>query len=396
MTHATASRPRIVAPIPLEPNRVSRFYRGGALLDAFRSGAAGGPREPGADGDRPEDWLASIVRAWTPVGKPISDEGLTRVRVGDDEVTLRDLVQRRDPAAIGGAGLVRAAGPTSGLLVKLLDAAQRLPVHCHPSRPFAERFLGSRFGKTEAWLVMGTRQLPTQPPPCVWLGFRRDVARDELRGWIDEGDSEALLGALHQRTVAPGDAWFVPAGTPHAIGAGVFLVELQEPTDFSVVAETSGFPIDRRDAHLGQGWDVMVDCFDRRGISDADLERLRHAPEVTPTAGGLHRERLLGRAADPFFRAERLTLAAGDAPLPWADTFVVGVVTDGGGRIATPAGSIEVGPGSSFAVPAAISHEASLAADDRLVVLCCLPPEGEALAATGWRASPGPEQVAAG
>lgn len=67
-------------------------------------------------------------------------------------------------------------------------------------------------------------------------------------------------------------SWLVPAGVPHAIGAGVFLVELQEPSDLSVVAETGGFPIDPADASLGRGWDGMIDCFDRRGWTDTALD----------------------------------------------------------------------------------------------------------------------------
>ncbi|MDQ3493809.1 MAG: class I mannose-6-phosphate isomerase [Chloroflexota bacterium] len=394
MTADARGRPALTAPLALPPNRVARFYRDGALLERFRAGGTASlPTEAtyrsttaDADGDRPEDWIASTLRAWTPVGKALSDEGLSVVKVGDEEVTLRELVQRRDPAAVGGNALVRVAGPTTGMFVKLLDAAQRLPVHCHPTRAFAERFMGSRWGKTEAWLILGTRQIAGEESPSIRLGFRRDVERAELRRWIDEQDVEVLLGAMHGRTVAPGDAWLVPAGMPHSIGAGVFLVELQEPTDFSIVAETDGFPIAPEDAHLGMGWDVTVDAFDRSGLSDDALEGLRQKPALVAMEGTAERHRLLGTDADPFFRAERVTLGKrGSMPLPWPDTFVLGIVQSGSGRIVSSGGSLSVRAGESFALPAAASTGATVESDEALEVIFCLPPDPDALASTGWR-----------
>lgn len=74
-----------------------------------------------------------------------------------------------------------------------------------------------------------------------------------------------LLDAMHVRPTTAGDVWFIPAGVPHAIGAGIFMVEIEEPSDFSILAETAGLPIDREDAHPGLGWDVMLDAFDREG-----------------------------------------------------------------------------------------------------------------------------------
>jgi mannose-6-phosphate isomerase len=172
------------APWPLEPNRVSRFYRGGALLETFR----GSPPAEAADGDRPEDWVGSTVRAWTPPGASESEEGLSRLTTGDGGPTLRSLLDA-DPAAVAGPALVERAGVTSGVLVKLLDAAIRLPVHAHPTRAFARRHLDSFFGKAEAWMVLATREIAGLEPPNVRLGFRRDVGRDELLGWIEEGRS---------------------------------------------------------------------------------------------------------------------------------------------------------------------------------------------------------------
>ncbi len=261
--------PLLEGPWRLPPNRVSRFYRGGAEIERFRT------REDGLDGNEPEDWVGSASRGWTPPGSGPTDDGLSVAEVGGTVRRIADLLVE-DAAAVAGAELVAAAGTTTGLLVKLLDAGVRLPVHAHPTRSFAQRHLGSFFGKTEACIVVSTRDSEDPEGPVVRIGFRRDVGREELHAMIEGEQTDELLDAMHLRPTAPGDVWFIPAGVPHAIGAGVFMVEIEEPSDFSIVAETGGLPIDREDAHLGLGWDVMLDAFDPDGHDDAWLRTLRH------------------------------------------------------------------------------------------------------------------------
>jgi mannose-6-phosphate isomerase len=216
------------------PTRVYRFYRGGALIDRLRG-------QPEQDGDRPEDWVCSVVAANNP-GRHEPEAGLTRLENG---ALLRDVIHER-PAHWG----------TPNVLVKLLDPVERLPVHAHPDREFARVHLGSDYGKTEAWKIVATRDGSSE----VWLGLREDVEPEGYRAWIEEQDVDALLGSLHRLVVRPGDVVFVPAGVPHAIGGGALIVELQEPTDFSILCEWKGFPVDPNDAHLGLGWDVALEA----------------------------------------------------------------------------------------------------------------------------------------
>jgi len=224
----------------LAPTRVHRFYRGGALIGRLRG-------EAEEDTTMPEDWVGSVTRA----NNPGLDEGLSRLADGR---LLRDVIDA-DPDFWLGRGRT-----STGLLVKLLDAAERLPVHAHPDRAFAQEHFGSQFGKTEAWLVLETRGGESE----VWVGLREPVERDAYRRWIATQDTAALLSSLHHVSVRRGDVVFVPAGVPHAIGAGALIAELQEPTDYSIVCEWSGFPIDPDNAHLGLGWDVVLDALDLR------------------------------------------------------------------------------------------------------------------------------------
>ncbi|GAA3461622.1 class I mannose-6-phosphate isomerase [Saccharothrix longispora] len=322
-------------PVPLAANQPRQFYRGGAAIAALRNdvGAGGGP----------EDWVASTT---TRFGK--DEAGLSRL---PDGRWLRDAVAA-DPVTWLGAEHAAEFGGDTALLVKLLDAGQRLPVHCHPSNAFAEQHFGCRHGKTEGWIVVGT----TGPEPTVYIGFREDVPADVVARWVAEQDP-AMLDALNPVAVSPGDTVFVPAGVPHAIGEGVFIVELQQPTDFSITLEWDGFLADAEAGHLGLGYDKALDCVERRAQSVDDLV-LRTRAETGPSVP------LLGTRADPFFRADRLHVSGTAAMEP---SFGVLVVLEGAGTV----GPVAVHRGSTLVVPHA-AGEVVVTGD--VVAVRCRPP----------------------
>jgi mannose-6-phosphate isomerase len=334
-------------PLRLSPNRVYRFYRGGAQLDAFRGAA--GP----VDTEFPEDWVGSVTPAINPPAHTYPGEGLSVVEAGGQRVTLADLLAR-DPEAVAGREVVSRYGPTTALLVKLLDAGSRLPVHGHPTREFARHVLHSQFGKAEAWIVLSTRQLPGQLSPRVWLGLRDAVSRDQLAEWIGRQDTDAIRGAMNEFEVRAGEAVFVRPGLLHATGAGVFLIETQEPTDFSIVAETAGYPIAAEEAHLGLGWDTMLDCFDRTALRGTALEEVRPRPTRLggQPDGAWLEEDLLGAQSHPYFRAHRLTVRDAVA-WPYAGIYAVVVVTGGQGVAETTHGRVELRRGDTLAMLAA-------------------------------------------
>jgi mannose-6-phosphate isomerase len=256
-----------------------------------------------------------------------------------------------------------AYGEDPALLVKLLHAGERLPVHCHPDRDFARRHLGCPWGKTEAWVIVGS----DVPDPVVHLGFREGMDPGRLAGLVEAQRVEALLAGLNTVPVAAGDTVLVPAGMPHAIGQGVLLVELQEPTDFSVLLEWKGFAIDgRAEGHLGLGFDLALGCVDRAGWSPARLDRLRGGRgPVRPGA-----ERLFPAEADPFFRAERLRP---DPAVSLEAAFSILVVTEGSGQLETRGGgSLALGRGDTVLVPFAAGPGA---VRGRLEAVRCLPPD---------------------
>jgi mannose-6-phosphate isomerase len=316
-------------PLPLPPNVIDHFYRGGQRLAAFRGVALPSPY-------RPEEWLAATVhRAGEPgVGSSGTADG-----------TPFASVVAADPVGWTGAAQPPAGPSDTGLLVKLLDAGQRLPVHVHPSRPFARDHLHSCYGKTEAWYVLETEGAD----PAVWVGFRDDVDPAELAARVDAQDSDWMLAHMNEVRVRPGDGVVVPAGQAHATGAGVFLVEVQEPTDFSILLEWSATTASRDEAHLGLGFDVALPAVSHRAL--ADVEALH--THVDLDARGVDPVRVLAPAADPYFRLDLAAPGAGARAVSVARGFAVAIVL-ADGELGWAGGAQEIARGQVYAVPAGI------------------------------------------
>lgn len=290
--------------VALPANQPETFYRGAGRIAAFRGG--------GGVPDRPEDWIGSVTPRFG-----LGPSGLSTL---PDGRVLADAID---------ADRAYWLGPDrteTGVLVKLLDAGERLPVHVHPDRGFAASHLASAYGKTEAWVIVEAR-----PDAYVHLGFDRDVSATELAGWVDSQDVDALLAATNRIPVTVGDAILCPAGVPHAIGDGILLVEVQEPTDFSVMLEYERFGLEGGD--LGLGYDVALQCVDR---SAWDARRL----------GGLRgTDGLLPAAADAFFTAERLHGGA------TVTGFSVLIVTKGEGTLRGNSDDVTVRKGDTLLIP---------------------------------------------
>src|SRR2546423_3429017 len=146
-------------PIELGPNQIRRFYRGGRRIADFRG-------LPGGTDDAPEDWVASTA---TVHGE--AELGLSTL---EDRTRLRDAFAHDPPNFFEPSHLARF-GSEPGLLIKLLDAGERLPVHLHPDDAFAASNLGAPCGKTEAWII-----LDAEPGAGVHVGSSRELAEAEL------------------------------------------------------------------------------------------------------------------------------------------------------------------------------------------------------------------------
>ncbi|WP_207391383.1 class I mannose-6-phosphate isomerase [Streptomonospora litoralis] len=330
---------------------MDHFYRGGAAIAALRGGPVRCERSP-------EEWLASV----TPRFGTTSD-GLSRMA---DGTLLRDAVAADPPAWLGQDHLARF-GPQPELLVKLLDAGERLPVHLHPDRPFAERHLSCGHGKTEAWVVLDASEDTT-----AHLGFSVPVGRTELAGLVERQDTGGLLARMHEIPLRRGDTVVVPAGVPHVLGAGAFVLEVQEPTDFSILLDWDGYALDGpREGHLGLGFDVALEAVRRTPLSAEEVAALR-VPAALSAEPAEQPRPLLSPEAAPFFRADLLRAPeASSTEIPVG--YGVLVVLDGFGALADSGGEMHaLARGDVVALPYSAGH---LRLSGGATAVLCRPPE---------------------
>lgn len=295
-----------MSPVVIRNNQVpNRFYRGGSQIAAFRSSSPSGEYEP-------EDWVASTTCCYGH-----DSLGLTVLECGR---TLKEEIQNQPEHWLGPAH-VKAFGSSTKLLVKLLDAGQRLPIHGHPRSDWAQRFLGSTYGKAELWFVL--------EPGTVWLGLQKDISREHMRALVDTQKVGELLEMMHKVRLERGQAMYVPPGVLHAIGQGMLIVEVQEPSDLSVLCEWRDFEIDGVMAgHLGLGFDVALTALELSSRTRPNIEALVTGADTQGLVGGVE--------AREYFRAERYLIKA---QVSFDAGFAIMIILGGELEVKTASGS---------------------------------------------------------
>ena len=357
--------------LKLTPTRVWRTYRGGAELERWQ-----GASDP-ADGDRPEAWIASTVRARNPGREHIQDEGLSRVITEECQAPLLADLIRDDPIGYLGTEHVRRFGPEMGVLSKIIDSCERLTLQVHPDRRFAKEVLHSEYGKTEAWYILGGRAVNGETP-CVYFGFRPGITQARWRDLFVRQDIPGMLNALHKIPVQAGDVFLIEGGVPHAIGAGCLLLEVQEPTDFTFRTERttpSGAVIDDRLIHQGAGFDRLFDCFHYDGLSEEQtLRRWRIPSRHIPLADGATETILIGQEQTRLFGMKKLTVprtCRQDKPARFCSI----VISTGEGIINCGDRSMTVRQGDFLFAPAAAASLCwQSTGNTPLQILICEPP----------------------
>lgn len=333
-----------VIPAKLPSNQFDHFYRGGNRIGALRHGP-GGPM-------RPEEWIGSIT---TRFGE--SEQGLSRL---PDGRFLKDAISA-DPTSWLGQEHVDNFGLSIEVLVKLLDPDQRLPVHFHPNKAFSKQHLGLDHGKTEAWII-----LEAPAGAGVGLGFNRTQNKTDLLELVKNQDSPALLASLRRTEVSVGDAILVPAGVAHAIDSGIFVLELQEPTDLSALLEWEGFAVDGiKDGHLGLGFETVTDALKLNPLTESEFDSL----VIRDVFASKALCSILPLKADGYFRAH---LAPGSGGIEQG--FAIALVLSGTGSITfANAPEMQITQGDALVIPHAAGGYSVTGAH----VIICRPPLAE-------------------
>lgn len=313
----------------LPPHRVWRTYQGGRSLDALAGAGAPAPSgvEGPADGHFPEDWIASTTRAINP-GRESVREGVSPVTVGGERHDFATLLAA-DPEYYLGAAHAAKYGAQPQLLVKLLDPSIRLHFQAHPTAAFAQRFLNSPSGKTEAYHILATR--PDVAVPYIYLGFQRPPSRDALRRMIETQDIAGIEACFDKIPVRPGDTYLVPGGVPHALGEGLLLVEVQEPSDLVVrfEFERGGYVLPESARFMNRGLEFCLDVFDYSAWPAGRLQTEAACPPRRRRALGpdSSQDDLIGPERTPCFSVRQSQLR-GPVTKSEASSYIA-IVTDG-------------------------------------------------------------------
>ncbi len=221
------------------PNSTFAFFSGFSILSLGRFQASRTPRKkvPG-----PGEWAES----WE-----IVDHGEDQSVVVDGQWqgwSLRKLIEQYPDEILGD----QPSTLQFPLLLKYLDCNRVLSVQVHPDDAYGATLSPPDLGKTEAWYVV-----EADPEAVVYAGLRPGVTADSLRRAIQEGKTEETLHVIHPKA---GDCIFIPAGTVHALGAGLVVAEIQQASDTTfrlydwnrVDASGKGRPL-----HIEQAMDVI-------------------------------------------------------------------------------------------------------------------------------------------
>jgi len=280
-------------PVRLQPRFVERVWGTTEL----------GPWFPNTDVKIGEVWFTS-------------DENET-----SEGLSLRALMER-DGDTLLGTAVSPAFGGRFPILVKFLLTREKLSVQVHPDDAYSEENEGSP-GKTEMWYVLRADKGAT-----IAAGFRRTLRPEQLRQAVYEGSVE---GELEWWPASAGETYFVPAGTVHAVGAGVVICEIQQNSDVTYRLWDYGRP---RELHV------------ESSLAVADLGPHPGPLSPQPFGGG---EVL---AACPYFVTERMDL---NDPVEWhSDTerFHLLVATRGSGILAAGGSKFRVRQGECWLIPA--------------------------------------------
>lgn len=216
------------------------------------------------------------------------------------------------------------------LLIKLIDARDRLSVQVHPGDELAARLHGA-YGKTEMWYV-----LDCEPGAELLIGFRDGVTRGVYEAAVEEG---AVGDLLNRIPVRPGDAYFIPAGTVHAIGAGILLAEIQQTSDVTYRV----FDWNRLD-HKGRPRELHTDLALDAIDFGAAVKRVTQNPAAGEAA-------LL--VDDEHFTVNLVDVAGSTVrELASRDSFTVYVCTAGELTLSTAGGTVKMAPDGVVLVPA--------------------------------------------
>ncbi len=340
-------------PVFFERNRVFRVYTGGKLFHGFFG-------DEDRDGCFPEEWIASGVRALNRDFRS-EHEGISRIHGKD--LYFDQLLKDHKEQMLG-------ERESFDILVKILDSAIRLPAQVHPDKAFSKEYFKSGYGKTEMWLVLSTRENAK-----IYFGLKNGISREDFASAIEksESDKNIMESFLNEIPVKKGDVYLIPPKAVHAIGYGCLILEVQEPTDFTIQPEAwcGEYHLNEYEMYLGLKKEQAMKCFDF-SICGTDAVGLgRKQPAIIKKSGIVCSEQLISYQDTVCFSVNRHRLTKGSLILKDAPS--VYIVTEGLGVLEKEGFIQPVKKGDYFFLPYSIRNQCKLRTTLEMEFVECLP-----------------------
>jgi mannose-6-phosphate isomerase len=352
--------------LALPPNRVRRNYQGGLNLDRIAG------KTNTSDGDRPEDWLCSLTAAINPGMTYEANEGQSGVFINGRLMLLRELIER-DPVHYLGKRHSEKYGVQMGFLAKLLDSSMRLHMQAHPTREYANKELRKPWGKVECYLILSVRP---GIEPYIYLGFQKPPTVQEWHRIVTDQDMPAMLACFEKVPVQPGEAWYVPGGYPHALGEGLTLLEVMEPSDLVVRCEfeRNGIIVPPSARFMGLDPSEALQIFNYSQNSVKDIQRQFRIPAETLTVSGELTEFVrIGPEQIDCFEVREIWVGRRSEYF-LGERFAVAIVVEGEGEINCGQDNLLVRKGSCCFLTATSNRvQFGPRGSERLKILLCLP-----------------------
>ena len=343
-------------PIFFERNRVYRIYKGGKpFKKLFCDGY-----DDGLDNMFPEEWIASKVKAINPkyFGKR---DGVSKIKGTD--LFFDDILKEYKEELLGNRKY--------DCLVKFLDSAVRLPFQVHPTKEFSRKHFNSDYGKTEAWLVVAKR-----PNAKLYFGFKDKITKEQLsvleeRSEIEKDIMGNLLSAVE---VNVGDVWLIKAGLIHAIGAGCTIVEVQEPTDFTIQPERwcNDYHISYEEEYIGLDKDTALNAINYDIYGEKAKAYAKVTPKIVIDTPNYKKEVLISYEDTPCFSENRHVIKnGGEFLMDYAPS--VYICLEGSAEIVGENYRREIKKGDYFYLPYIAEGKFSVKTNTSATLLECLP-----------------------
>jgi len=347
------------------PNRVWRSYTGGKVLDQLEN------KLTPEDTHFPEDWIGSTTQAVNPDRKEIV-EGISHAIIGDETIRFDELIAQ-DPHYFLGEQHTEAFNLNPMLLVKFLDSSVRLHFQAHPSAEFAREHLNSNHGKAEGYYILDVRE--GTPDPYVYVGFQHPPSRSAFKHMIETQNIDAIEACFEKVPVKAGDCLFIPGGSPHAIGEGILMVEIMEPSDWAVRFEftKSGYTMPEEARFMKRGLDFCMDVFDFSQLSVPQaITKFFQAPKLEHRYDDdSYQETLINANVTDKFRVKRSTIS-GTVNKVEKD-FYIGIVVMGECSIKVGEEVLILKKFDRFFCPAGVDV-VTISSESRVEILECYPP----------------------